>query len=198
MFQLTEFTEARLASVTNRIEKHGDEDVPAITLSVVITAANTLLDTIDANLRHALYKAKPDETPELPGMESNTPILRTNCIDSLDRTNVAQFCLGTEVLARQLYSLGITESADTFEIGQSQIVKVLLGMYEAMGDAKSIDKVSNNVAQVVDTRGEGAVDAQRIVQNGVNASDLNETVRDGAVAERSDDCTRVIDPERLG
>lgn len=83
MFQLTEFTEARLASVTNRIEKHGDEDVPAITLSVVITAANTLLDTIDANLRHALYKAKPDETPELPGMESNTPILRTNCIDTI-------------------------------------------------------------------------------------------------------------------
>jgi hypothetical protein len=83
MFELTEFTEARLASVTNRIEKHGDEDVPAITLSVVITAANTLLDTIDPGLRHALYKAKPDEVPELPGMEAHTPILRTNCIDTV-------------------------------------------------------------------------------------------------------------------
>ena len=29
MFQIPEFTEAHLASVTNRIEKHGDEDVPA-------------------------------------------------------------------------------------------------------------------------------------------------------------------------
>ena len=34
MFEIQEFTEARLASVTNRIEKHGDEDVPAVSLTV--------------------------------------------------------------------------------------------------------------------------------------------------------------------
>lgn len=88
MFQLTEFTQAALTSVTNRIEKRGDEDKPAVTLMVEITAPNTLLDTIDPGLRHALYKAKPDAEPELPEMEQVTPILRTNSIDSVALTTV--------------------------------------------------------------------------------------------------------------
>lgn len=86
MFQIPEFTEAHLASVTNRIEKHGDEDKPAVTLMVEITAPNTLLDVIDPGLRHALYKAKPDAEPELPEMEQVTPILRTNTIDHVTLT----------------------------------------------------------------------------------------------------------------
>lgn len=87
MFQLTEFTEARLASVQNRTEKHGDEDVPAVTLSTVITAANTLLDTIDPGLRHALYKAV-DGQEQLPGVEPSTPVLRANCIDTVVLTTM--------------------------------------------------------------------------------------------------------------
>ena len=86
MLQITEFTQAALTSVTNRIEKHGDDDKPAVTLMVEITAPNTLLDTIDPGLRHALYKAKPDSEPELPGVEQSTPVLRTNCIDSVALT----------------------------------------------------------------------------------------------------------------
>lgn len=86
MFQITEFTQAALTSVTNRIEKHGDDDKPAVTLMVEITAPNTLLDTIDPGLRHALYKAKPDSEPELPGVEQSTPVLRTNCIDNVALT----------------------------------------------------------------------------------------------------------------
>jgi hypothetical protein len=86
MFQITEFTQAALTSVTNRIEKHGDDDKPAVTLMVEITAPNTLLDTIDAGLRHALYKAKPDSEPELPEMEQSTPVLRTNCIEQVALT----------------------------------------------------------------------------------------------------------------
>lgn len=86
MLQITEFIQAALTSVTNRIEKHGDDDKPAVTLMVEITAPNTLLDTIDPGLRHALYKAKPDSEPELPGVEQSTPVLRTNCIDSVALT----------------------------------------------------------------------------------------------------------------
>jgi hypothetical protein len=86
MFELTDLTEARLASVTNRIEKHGDEDVPAVSLTVEFTAENTLLDLIDPGLRHALYKAKPDAEPELPDMEQTTPVLRCNSIDKVRLT----------------------------------------------------------------------------------------------------------------
>lgn len=81
MFQITEYTEAKLATLTNRVEKHGDNDKPAVSLGIEIEIANTILDTIDKTLRPTFYKAKPDSTPELPGMEEHLPVLRCNSID---------------------------------------------------------------------------------------------------------------------
>ena len=85
MLEITEFTEARLASVTNRTEKHGDEDVPAVTLAVEITTANTILDGICPGLRHALYKAVEGQE-QLPGIELSTPVLRSNVIEKVQLT----------------------------------------------------------------------------------------------------------------
>lgn len=80
MFQIPEFIEARLATLTTRTEKHGDEDKPAVSLGVEIEAGNTILDSIDPTLRPALYKA--DEGQDLiPGVEPTTPVLRCNSID---------------------------------------------------------------------------------------------------------------------
>jgi hypothetical protein len=88
MLEITEFTEAKL-SVQNRTEKHGDEDVPAVTLGLEITAANTLLDLIDPALRHCLYKAVDDgQQADLPDVEPSTPVLRTNCVDIVKLTTV--------------------------------------------------------------------------------------------------------------
>lgn len=80
MFQILEFTEARLATLTNRSEKHGDEDVPATSLGLELTAANTLLDVIDPKIRHSLYVAV-DGQEQLPGVEPSTPVLRCNSFD---------------------------------------------------------------------------------------------------------------------
>lgn len=80
MFQILEFTEAHVASVTNRTETHGDEKVPAVSIGLELTAANTILDQIDPKLREALYKAV-DGQDQLPGVEPATPVLRCNCID---------------------------------------------------------------------------------------------------------------------
>lgn len=80
MFQILEFTEAHVASVTNRTEAHGDEKVPAVSIGLELTAANTILDQIDPKLREALYKAVDDQE-QLPGVEPATPVLRCNCID---------------------------------------------------------------------------------------------------------------------
>ena len=77
MFQITETTEATLAAVTNRTEKHGDDDVPAVSLQISVEAANTLLDCIDPSIRQALYKAV-DGQEQLPGIEPATPVLRCN------------------------------------------------------------------------------------------------------------------------
>lgn len=35
-------------------------------------------------------------------------VLRTNCIDCLDRTNVGQFSVGVHALAKQLYVMGVS------------------------------------------------------------------------------------------
>lgn len=80
MFQLTEFTQATINSVTPRVEKHGDEDKPAVSIKLSIEGPNTLLDAIDPNIRHALYKPKDDE-PTLPGVEVSTPVLRCNAFE---------------------------------------------------------------------------------------------------------------------
>lgn len=80
MLQIHDFTEARMASLTTRIQKHGDEDVPAVSLGLQLTVANTLLDVIDPNIREALFK-RVDGQPDLPGVESTTPALRCQSID---------------------------------------------------------------------------------------------------------------------
>lgn len=62
-------------------------------------------------------------------------VLRTNCIDCLDRTNVAQFAYGLAAMGQQLHSLGL---ADTPVIDpQSSAARELMDMYEAMGNVLS-------------------------------------------------------------
>ena len=57
MFQITEMTEAHVASVTNRTEANGNKRVPAVSIGLEMTVPNTLLDCIDPAIRQALYKA---------------------------------------------------------------------------------------------------------------------------------------------
>lgn len=80
MLELHEFTEARMASLTTRIQKHEDDDVPAVSLGLQMTVANTMLDVIDPSIRESLFK-RVDGQPDLPGLESTTPALRCNSID---------------------------------------------------------------------------------------------------------------------
>jgi hypothetical protein len=79
MFEITQPTAALLVSVTNRSEKHGDEDVPAVSLGLKITGANTLLDLLSKDLRTALYHAPRNKTVE--GVDELAPTLRTKCIE---------------------------------------------------------------------------------------------------------------------
>ena len=59
-------------------------------------------------------------------------ILRTNCIDCLDRTNVAQFSAGVEALGQQLVVMGVRTVAKLEST--SSIVKLLIDMYVEIGD----------------------------------------------------------------
>eukprot|EP01026_Neomeris_dumetosa_P025902 TRINITY_DN21231_c0_g1_i2.p1 TRINITY_DN21231_c0_g1~~TRINITY_DN21231_c0_g1_i2.p1 ORF type:complete len:842 (-),score=65.31 TRINITY_DN21231_c0_g1_i2:676-3201(-) len=61
-------------------------------------------------------------------------VLRTNCVDCLDRTNVAQFTFGLCTLSKQLSALEL----DGGEIKTSSSMAVqLMNMYERMGNALS-------------------------------------------------------------
>ncbi|CAN6866081.1 unnamed protein product [Brassica oleracea] len=65
-----------------------------------------------------------------------TGVLRTNCIDCLDRTNVAQYAYGLVAIGRQLHALGLTEST-TIDL-DNPLAEDLIGVYETMGDTHAL------------------------------------------------------------
>ena len=89
MLGLNTPTQAHLSSFTSRVEKRGEDDVPAISLGFKITAANTILDTLSPTLRETLY-TRPEGQDDLPGVESTTPLLRTKGIELLTLNGVLE------------------------------------------------------------------------------------------------------------
>ncbi|XP_010049319.2 phosphoinositide phosphatase SAC3 isoform X2 [Eucalyptus grandis] len=86
-----------------------------------------------------LLERKPSEGDDLiNGNHSGKPpmfqrgVLRTNCIDCLDRTNVAQYAYGLTALGHQLHALG---GIDCPKIDlDAPLADELMGFYESMGD----------------------------------------------------------------
>lgn len=78
-FEILTPTDATLTSVTPRTEKHGDDDVFAISLGLKVTAPNTLLDTLAPGLRDSLYKAVEGQE-QLPGAEGLGHCPRGKCV----------------------------------------------------------------------------------------------------------------------
>ena len=70
--------------------------------------------------------------PRLNGSCFQSGVLRTNCIDCLDRTNIAQYACGLEALGRQLHALGLTDTPKVDHY--SSIAAALRDMYLRMGD----------------------------------------------------------------
>lgn len=83
MFKILTPTAAKLTSLTPRIEKRGDENVPAVSLGLTITGPNTLLDLLSPTLRQGLYKAAYDAGDNLPGIDAPTPVLRTRGLEKI-------------------------------------------------------------------------------------------------------------------
>ncbi|GJN00672.1 hypothetical protein PR202_ga17868 [Eleusine coracana subsp. coracana] len=63
-------------------------------------------------------------------------VLRTNCIDCLDRTNVAQYAYGLAALGHQLHALGSVESPE-LDL-DSPLARHLMHFYERMGDTLAL------------------------------------------------------------
>jgi hypothetical protein len=63
-------------------------------------------------------------------------VLRTNCIDCLDRTNVAQYAYGLEALGRQLQAVGLTDVPKLDP--DCGVAACLMDMYQNMGDSLAL------------------------------------------------------------
>lgn len=76
--------------------------------------------------------------------------VRTNCIDSIDRTNAAQYLLGLCALSQQLYTMGIVQSPDdlTFD---SPLSLVLMEMYEIAGHQLALQYGGSGLAHTMNT-----------------------------------------------
>ncbi|KAL5209642.1 hypothetical protein ABZP36_005265 [Zizania latifolia] len=75
-------------------------------------------------------------TSKLVPVSLQKGVLRTNCIDCLDRTNVAQFACGLAALGRQLHVLRLSETP-TIEL-HAPLADDLMDFYERMGDTLAI------------------------------------------------------------
>ncbi|PRP89289.1 hypothetical protein PROFUN_02163 [Planoprotostelium fungivorum] len=75
--------------------------------------------------------------------------VRMNCVDSLDRTNTGQFCIGKAALGHQLYALGITE--DVHLDLDSDIVELLIGMYESHGNHLALQYAGSELVNTIKT-----------------------------------------------
>ncbi|WIA12380.1 hypothetical protein OEZ85_012427 [Tetradesmus obliquus] len=75
----------------------------------------------------------PKQRHFAPTTKLQRGVLRTNCIDCLDRTNVAQFAYGLAAFGAQLEALGALGEEEGGVDSDSSIALQLMEMYEGMG-----------------------------------------------------------------
>ncbi|KHJ42770.1 hypothetical protein D918_07052 [Trichuris suis] len=74
---------------------------------------------------------------------------RTNCVDCLDRTNVAQFVAGKAALAYQLYCMGIIEQP--YLNFDHELCRVLEALYDEHGDALAMQYAGSQLVHSIKT-----------------------------------------------
>lgn len=77
-------------------------------------------------------------------------IVRTNCIDCLDRTNAAQFIIGKEALSHQLKSLGFLSLSADLDY-DSDIINILTEMFHDHGDTIAVQYGGSNLVNTMDS-----------------------------------------------
>lgn len=77
-------------------------------------------------------------------------VIRTNCIDCLDRTNAAQFIICKEALSQQLKSLGFLTSSATLDY-DSDLINILTEMFHDHGDTIAVQYGGSNLVNTMDS-----------------------------------------------
>ncbi|KAL2538901.1 Phosphoinositide phosphatase SAC1 [Forsythia ovata] len=101
-------------------------------LSRIGSGSDTSLTKVDRDFESSQLIGKDIDGNSVPPL-FQSGVLRTNCIDCLDRTNVAQYAYGLAALGRQLHAMGLTDNPKVD--ADSSIAAALMDMYQSMGDA---------------------------------------------------------------
>ncbi|KAI9485809.1 MAG: SacI homology domain-containing protein [Benjaminiella poitrasii] len=103
-----------------------------------------LVDQLEPDLRqqgYCLYYAEGSNNTVSESADKlkkrQTSVIRTNCMDCLDRTNVVQSTLGRWVLNRQLREIGILQSTEVIE-NDEQFMQIFKIVWADNADALSI------------------------------------------------------------
>ena len=106
-----------------------------IVFAHLLVSSNTMLP---CSSNPIMNEDEEETSPEEEALKADifslqNGVLRSNCIDCLDRTNVAQYAHGLVALAQQLHLLGITGPPIVDK--NNPLAKKLMEAYEKMGDA---------------------------------------------------------------
>lgn len=77
-------------------------------------------------------------------------VIRTNCIDCLDRTNAAQFIICKEALSLQLASLGLIPRSTSLDY-DSDLINILTEMFHDHGDTIAVQYGGSNLVNTMDS-----------------------------------------------
>uniref|UniRef100_H2YYI3 SAC domain-containing protein n=1 Tax=Ciona savignyi TaxID=51511 RepID=H2YYI3_CIOSA len=141
-------------NLVRKRERRFHESVLGVEFSAAINYLNQFLNTKQQikyyafDMAHLLRGTKQNVLDRLAGIAETslqstgffqlgscrvqTGVLRTNCVDCLDRTNSAQFVAGNCALAYQLYSLGVLDEP-VVEI-KTDVTRLYEEMFETHGD----------------------------------------------------------------
>ncbi|KAJ2718781.1 phosphatidylinositol-3,5-bisphosphate 5-phosphatase [Coemansia sp. Benny D115] len=141
-----------LAWDMSRAKKNRQEDVLAI---LEVIAEETLALTGFFHSGSELYTnyqrrlAAGDQRPRRMRPMRQSGVVRSNCIDCLDRTNAAQSIIGKVALAHQLYELGIIAQPQlSFNTDAAMIIEE---MYHDLGNTIALQYGGSHLVNTVQT-----------------------------------------------
>ncbi|KAL7750221.1 phosphatidylinositol-3,5-bisphosphate 5-phosphatase [Sorochytrium milnesiophthora] len=76
-------------------------------------------------------------------------VVRTNCIDCLDRTNAAAFVFGKCALGHQLHALGVV--SEPWVAFDTDVVDILTDMYQSHGDVIALQYGGSNLVNTMES-----------------------------------------------
>ena len=83
MFAIDKPTFVKMQKFTPRVEKHGKEEVSAVTLRLALACEAEFLETVSPGARDTLFKAIEGQE-QLPGVPVSTPLRRCRAVTQMD------------------------------------------------------------------------------------------------------------------